>query len=92
MGGARTLTAMRTLQLEFTADLPGTIAARLDAAGVAILPGHDPVPMRGREGAPDTVVVTILAPSGVSIDRLLAIPGVRRVMGDPALGPCIFTG
>ncbi|MGE0581562.1 MAG: DUF1993 family protein [Steroidobacteraceae bacterium] len=78
---------MRTVLLEFAAGLAPTIAARLEAAGVAAVSGYDPVPMRGRGTAPDTVVVTVLVPPGVSVESLHGIAGVLRVMGDPALGP-----
>lgn len=73
---------MRTLQLEFVAEKSSTIAARLDAAGVSILAGHEPVPMRGRGAEPDTIVVTVLVPSGIAANSLHRIPGVLRVLGD----------
>ncbi len=73
---------MRTLQLEFVAEDFPAIAARLDAAGVPILAGHEPVPMRGRGATPDTIVVTVLVPPGVAADSLHRIQGVLRVLGD----------
>ncbi len=78
---------MRTLQLELAAEHSSTIAARLDAAGVSVMPGFDPVPMRGRSPEPDTLVVTVLVPSGIGVDRLREIPGVLRVIGDLQIEP-----
>lgn len=78
---------MRTLQLEFATERASIIAARLDAAGVSAVPGYDPVPMRGRGSEPDTLVVTVLVPSGIGVDSLREIPGVLRVIGDLQLQP-----
>lgn len=79
---------MRTVQLEFAAVRSSqVIASRLAAAGLSILGGHDPVPMRGRGADSDTIVVTVLAPIDVTRDALLAIPGVLRVLGDVRIAP-----
>jgi hypothetical protein len=78
---------MRTLQLEFVASPEADIAARLEAAGVSTVAGYDPVPMRGAGTGPGTIVVTVLVPSGVSVDVLRGIEGVLGVMGDPGTGP-----
>jgi len=72
---------MRTVQLEFSAGSSATtIAARLEAAGIARLPGHDDVPVRGAGGRPATVVVTVLVPAGIRLEQLQDIPGVVRVV------------
>jgi hypothetical protein len=79
---------MRTVQLEFSADSSATvIASRLDAAGVARLPGFEDVPIRGTGENPGTVVVTVLVPAGIRLDSLYDIPGVVRVTQDVQLGP-----
>ncbi len=79
---------MRTVQLEFAAghEAPA-IAAQREASGVAILPGYEPVPVRRGSAAPTSLVVTVLVPSGVPLDRLRAIPGVLGVSGDVRIGP-----
>lgn len=42
---------------------------------------------RGAANEGVTVVVTVLVPSGVAIDRLREIPGVVRVSVDPVVAP-----
>jgi len=79
---------MRTVQLEFSAGSSAPmIAARLEAAGIARLPGHDDVPMRGAGGSPGTIVVTVLVPAGIRLEQLQDIPGVVRVTHDLQVTP-----
>lgn len=79
---------MRTIHLEFAVERGGpTMNSRLEAAGVSVLPGFEPVPMRGDGARPDTLVVTVLVPAGVSIEQLRAIPGVLGVSEDSRVGP-----
>lgn len=81
---------MRTVQLEFSADSSAAaIASRLEAAGVARLPGYDDVPLRAAGGRPGTVVVTVLVPAGIPLESLYDIPGVVRVARDVPVGPMI---
>lgn len=79
---------MRTVQLEFRADSSATvIASRLEAAGIARLPGFEDVPLRGAGEDPGTVVVTVLVPAGIRLESLYEIPGVVRVARDVQVGP-----
>jgi hypothetical protein len=79
---------MRTVQLEIIADSSAAaITSRLEAAGVARLPGYQDVPLRGAGGRPGTVVVTVMVPAGISLESLHDIPGVVRVARDVPVGP-----
>ena len=79
---------MRTVQLEFSADSSAAaIASRLEAAGVARLPGYLDVPLRNADGGPGTVVVTVLVPAGMPLESLYDIAGVVRVACDLQIGP-----
>lgn len=79
---------MRTIHLEFSVEAGASaIGARLAAAGVSILPGFEPVPVRGEGTRPDTLVVAVLVPSGVSNEQLRAIPGVLGISADAEIAP-----